>query len=77
MQINLNVDDVVTHFGGAAPMAEYFTSRGYKLTVANIGQWRARGRIPMKAWLSMCGVYLKASGNQLNLWDFIEVRGSR
>lgn len=72
MKLNMNVDKLVALYGGPNEMSVYFTAKGWPMGRSVPMQWMKRGNVPMKAWLRICGIELKATGKRLDLWDFVK-----
>lgn len=53
MDIRLDVDAVIEHFGGISPLHEKFTKAGVEISRKAIEKWKERESIPTSGWLQI------------------------
>jgi pyruvate dehydrogenase E1 component alpha subunit len=53
MEIKLDVDAVIDHFGGISPLHEKFVAAGVEISRKAIEKWKERDSIPTNGWLQI------------------------
>ncbi len=53
MEIKLDVDAIIDHFGGITPLHERFTKSGIEISRKAIEKWKERDSIPTISWLQI------------------------
>ena len=70
MMLTLDVDAVISRFGGISEMARYCTANGYPVTKQGVCRWKAARTIPMRAWIALTEIVEK-DGKKLDLRKYL------